>query len=162
MQYNYSYNNDGAGYGLFQFSGARAWNNNTVRFNISENDGRKNGYAGIMLYNGGSGLGDAAIYDNTIYLTPAASGTPVGIYVENSVTNVGIYNNIIQTTGGATLVDVEAKQSSLTLAGNDYYSTGGAFLIKDFAKKYTSLSTWQKATGEEMLTTGNGWNVGAD
>lgn len=158
LQYNYSYDNDGAGYGLFQFSGARAWNNNTVRFNISENDGRKNGYAGIMLYNGGSGVSDAQVYDNTIYLTPAASGTPRGIYVENGVTNVGIYNNIIQTTGGALLVDVEGKQPSLTFAGNDYYASGSAFQIKDFAKTYTSLAAWQKARGEELL---NGRSTGS-
>ncbi|HSU67857.1 MAG TPA: hypothetical protein VLJ39_13355, partial [Tepidisphaeraceae bacterium] len=158
LQYNYSYNNDGAGYGLFEFSGARAWNHNTVAFNISENDGRKNGYGAITLWNGGSGVNNAQVYNNTIYLTPTSAGAR-GIYVENTVSNVGFYDNIIQSTGGATLVDVEGRQSSLSFLGNDYWSTGSAFSIKQFAKKYTSLSSWEKATGSETL---NGKAVGAN
>ena len=42
MQYNYSHDNDGAGYLLAQFTYAREFTNNIVRYNISENDGRKN------------------------------------------------------------------------------------------------------------------------
>ena len=157
LQYNYSYNNDGAGYGLFQFSGARAWNNNTVRFNVSENDARKNSYGAITLYNGGSGINSAQIYQNTIYLTSAAGATASGIDVQTAVSNVAVRNNIIQTTGGALLVDIEAKVSSLLFQGNDYWSSGAAFQIKQMTKTYASLSAWQKGTGEEQL---NGTAIG--
>ena len=47
MQYNYSHDNDGAGYGLYQGSTSAPWSNNVVRYNISQNDGRKNGYGAI-------------------------------------------------------------------------------------------------------------------
>ncbi len=50
VQYNYSHGNDGAGYLLTQFATARRFRNNLIRFNISENDGRANGYAGILSF----------------------------------------------------------------------------------------------------------------
>lgn len=50
MQYNFSANNEGAGYGLFQYYGASLWKNNLIRNNISYNDGRKNGKAGFLMW----------------------------------------------------------------------------------------------------------------
>src|SRR3712207_8524244 len=48
MQYNYSHDNYGAGYLLARYSSAPAMSNLTIRYNISENDGRKNDYGGIL------------------------------------------------------------------------------------------------------------------
>lgn len=50
MQHNYSANNEGAGYGLFQYYGASVWKNNIIRKNTSYNDGRKNGQAGFLMW----------------------------------------------------------------------------------------------------------------
>ena len=50
MQYNYSAHNEGAGYGIFQYAGATAWTNNTIRYNTSYNDGSKNGKCGILMW----------------------------------------------------------------------------------------------------------------
>ena len=50
MQYNYSAYNEGAGYGIFQYAGATAWMNNTIRYNKSYNDGAKNGKCGILMW----------------------------------------------------------------------------------------------------------------
>lgn len=50
MQYNLSANNEGAGYGMFQYYGASDWKNNIVRYNISYNDGTKNGKCGIFIW----------------------------------------------------------------------------------------------------------------
>ncbi len=50
MQYNYSAHNEGAGYGIFQYAGATAWTNNTMRYNTSYNDGSKNGKCGILMW----------------------------------------------------------------------------------------------------------------
>ena len=50
MQYNYSAHNEGAGYGIFQYAGATAWTNNTIRYNSSYNDGSKNGKCGILMW----------------------------------------------------------------------------------------------------------------
>jgi hypothetical protein len=69
MQNNFSANNEGAGYGLFQYSGASVWKNNIVRNNISYNDGRKNGQAGFLMWiaNGSpTPISDCQIYENTV------------------------------------------------------------------------------------------------
>lgn len=50
LQYNFSMYNEGAGYGMFQYAGAKVWNNNIVRYNISYHDGVKNGQSGIFMW----------------------------------------------------------------------------------------------------------------
>ena len=57
VQYNYSHDNDGAGYLLAQFEGGRAFYNNVIRYNVSENDGQKNSYGGIHLWSTGANGG---------------------------------------------------------------------------------------------------------
>ncbi|MCP5097217.1 MAG: right-handed parallel beta-helix repeat-containing protein, partial [Chloroflexi bacterium] len=49
MQYNFSHNNDGAGFLVWQNSGGKPMSNNVVRYNISENDGRHGNYGGITV-----------------------------------------------------------------------------------------------------------------
>jgi len=69
MQHNFSANNEGVGYGLFQYYGASVWKNNIVRNNISYNDGRKNGQAGFLMWIGEGSpepISDCQIYENTV------------------------------------------------------------------------------------------------
>lgn len=46
LQYNYSHENDGAGLLICQQGNAPTQTNNVVRYNISQNDGRKSGWGG--------------------------------------------------------------------------------------------------------------------
>ncbi len=69
MQYNYSANNQGAGYGLFQYYGASVWKNNIIRNNISYDDGRKNGQAGLLMWIAAGtpeSMSDCLITGNTV------------------------------------------------------------------------------------------------
>ena len=68
LQYNLSLNNEGSGIGLFQYGGASRWKNNVVRYNISINDGSKNGKAGILVWSDPSAvpMTDCRVYNNTI------------------------------------------------------------------------------------------------
>lgn len=69
MQNNFSANNEGAGYGLFQYYGASEWKNNIVRNNISFNDGRKNGKAGFLMWiaeGSPAPISDCLITGNTV------------------------------------------------------------------------------------------------
>jgi len=50
LQYNLSANNEGGGYGMFQYAGATEWSKNIIRYNISYNDGTKNGKCGIFMW----------------------------------------------------------------------------------------------------------------
>jgi len=153
LQYNYSHDNAGAGFGLYQFSGARPYNNNAVRYNISENDGRKNGYGAITAwgYNSTS-LQNTEVYNNTVYVSPSGNGKPMAVYVESGTTNLHFFNNIFQVSGGLQLAYIKGTQTGLLFQGNDYWSSGGVFSLKQFTKTYASLAAWQKGTGEEMLS----------
>jgi hypothetical protein len=159
MQYNYSHDNAGPGYGVYQFKGARPLNNLTVRYNLSANDARKNGYGSIDFWNGNgsNGVRNVDVYNNTVYLTPAPGFAPKALRFTTGTTDVTIRNNIFQTTGGVQLADVQAKQTNLQIQGNDYWTTGGAFSLKVFSKTYSSFSAYVAGTGHEKL---NGAVVG--
>ncbi|UJH89717.1 right-handed parallel beta-helix repeat-containing protein [Antarcticibacterium sp. 1MA-6-2] len=70
MQYNYSHDNEGAGYLIGQFGGARPMNNITVRYNISENDAATNG-GSVYLFNGEGiyKMKNIIVHNNTLVLT---------------------------------------------------------------------------------------------
>jgi peptidoglycan hydrolase-like protein with peptidoglycan-binding domain len=79
MQYNYSHDNDGAGYLFAEYAGAAQHANNVVRYNISQNDGRKAGYAGIQFWNGNNSMSGDLVYNNTVYVSPASGGSPLAV-----------------------------------------------------------------------------------
>lgn len=151
MQYNYSHDNDGAGYGLYQGSGVAAWNGNVVRYNVSQNDGRKNSYGAITVWTNGSIFSNCEIYGNTIYLAPSAAGSPRAIRFNSTSTGFHFRNNLILATGGLRLVEVPAGQTDVQFQGNDYYTYGGAFSISWNGTNYTSLSAFATATGQEKV-----------
>ena len=166
MQYNYSHDNAGAGYGVFQFYGAALYLNNVVRYNISQNDGRKNGYGAISIWNGSTdpGITNVDIYNNTLFVSSASAGSPSGIELfGGTVSNVRIGNNCIITTSGVRLVNstlTSTQSATVLFQGNDYWSSGGAFSIYwNNSYNYTSLMAWRTAGMETLDTTNIGLNV---
>lgn len=161
LQYNYAHDNEGPGFGFAQYTGARPFSNNTIRYNISQNDGKKNNTGGIGLWNGGSGISNSHIYNNTVFVTPTAgSPTPQGILFMTPTTNVSIRNNIFITSGAAKMIDVAGGQSNLLFQGNSYWSTTGNFSFRWNGTNYTSLSSWRTATGQEKIgVTNTGFDV---
>jgi hypothetical protein len=147
MQYNYSHDNDGAGYGLYQYPNAPAWSNNVVRYNISQNDGKKNKYGGITIWSGGTGLTNAQIYNNTVFAKSYSGNSNFSIV--SPVSNIYVRNNIFVTTGGATLVSVIPGQSNVRFQGNNYYTSGSSFKITWQGQTYSSLSGWRSGAGQE-------------
>jgi len=153
MQYNYSHDNDGAGYLLAQYGDAPVMKNNIIRYNISENDGRKNSNAGILLWatSSNGGIQNSEIYNNTIYLSPAISGSPTGIFVSSSfISNAKIRNNIIQTTGGLHAVRAVAN-TGVRFEGNAYWDTNNNLKIYWLGSIHTSINAWREATNQEKL-----------
>jgi hypothetical protein len=77
IQYCRSYENQGAGYCIFQYWGASAWHHNIIRWNVSEDDGLvSDGRGGIYVWNssGDSALFyDCLVYGNTVYNTREAA-----------------------------------------------------------------------------------------
>ena len=126
VQYNYSHDNDGPGYLLAQFGGARAFYGNVLRHNVSMNDGRKNHYGGIHLWSTGAsgGITDTTFYANTIFTTHSADGNPAAVDCSSkSIRNIRFYNNRFQTDGKAALVRGKANRNVL-FEGNTFESRG--------------------------------------
>ncbi|WP_162053289.1 right-handed parallel beta-helix repeat-containing protein [Pontibacter pamirensis] len=151
MQYNYSHDNDGAGFLVSQYRGAPPLKNVTIRYNISENDGRKNSYAGILFWSSGSsgGIQDVEVYNNTVYLTPS-SGWPSAIRLFGELyRQVRIRNNVFQTTPGTVkTVTNTADNADILFQGNSYWNAGEDLNIEwEKNKRYTSLEAWRAATG---------------
>ena len=158
LQYNYTHDNDGAGYLLGQYDHARPWNNNTVRYNISENDGLRN-EGGIGLFKGpGTVMDGANIYNNTIYISRQAGNTDAhAVYFtiwNTGIENAVFYNNIIFSTGGVPLVNIPTGYHGF-FAGNIYWSGGSPFSIFYQGTHYTTLDSWRTATGNEKVGTTN-------
>jgi hypothetical protein len=150
-QYNYSHDNDGAGFLLYSGQSNSNHTGNIVRYNISQNDGRKNSYGAIF---GGGRISNDAVYDNTVYLSPSASGTPAAVLFTSVGSGISVRNNVLYVTAGLPLVVAPAVATgSLVFQQNDYYSATGAFSVTWGSTRYTSLATWRTRTGQERLST---------
>jgi hypothetical protein len=156
IQYNYSHGNDGAGYLLAHAPLNDSHARNTVRYNISEDDGRRNSYAAIEVW--GRTIG-AEIHNNTVFVSPAASGTPRAVRVGNVTiadrvaAALHLRNNIFVTAGGLPVLDVSATQATaadLRFEGNDYYASGAALSLAWGSATYATLAAW-RATGQEIV-----------
>jgi hypothetical protein len=131
-----------------------------VRYNVSENDGRRNGYGAFTVWTAGDAIADCDIYGNTIFVAPSAGGTPRAVRFNSPSTDFRFFDNLIVTTGGVPLLDVPGGQTGIVFQGNDYWSSGGAFSILWNGTTYASLQDWAAATGQEMDgATLVGWDV---
>lgn len=159
MQYNYSAENDGAGYLVFDFGAAQfRLADNVVRFNISENDGRKNGYAGIHVNSVGDPVARLHVYHNTVFAGPSdAKNRPQALLIHKSK-DARIHNNLFITTGGCALAEIGNDQNGLHIQGNHYWPADGAFLVHHAGKPFRSLADLRKHTGMERL---DGHDTGA-
>jgi hypothetical protein len=157
VQYNYSHDNDGAGFLLAQSLANDAHARNIVRFNISQNDGRANSYGGIEVW---GRVIAAEIYNNTVFMSGATTGSPRAVRVWNAgvtdrfTSGVHVRNNIFVTTG---LPVIEASAAALAGAvdlrfeGNDYYSGGASPAILWGGTSFAGLAAW-RATGQETMS----------
>lgn len=158
MQYNYSLENDGAGYLVYQFSNSNPGSDNIVRYNISENDGVKNNYAGIMV--GGNSPNDkmenVEIYNNTVYNSQHASGIAFQL-LNTNVENINVRNNIFATSGNVDLIKSPVT-SKIKFQGNNYYSYTGSLNIRWGSTNHSTIASWQAQT--PAIEKVNGVNVG--
>lgn len=147
MQYNYSHDNDGSGFLVGQFEGARPMQNITVRYNISENDAATNG-GSIGLFNGqgASAMKDIYVYHNTLYTEKAAA---IRYITWKPITeNINFNNNILYAANSAALVVIPQGYKG-NFAGNLYYSTGTPKIIYQ-GITYNSLESF-RSTGNETI-----------
>ncbi len=176
MQYNYSHDNDAAGFLLAQYAFApQAMRNIAIRYNISENDCRKLGYGAIHVWNGEDThrISDIHIYQNTIYLdSPAekksaeppgffqlvlnvlgigteSQSNPSAIAVISPTKSVSVHNNLFFTSGGETLVSVVDDQEDIQFLNNAYWSDGQPFYVDWKGVIYKSFAAWMEAANDQ-------------
>lgn len=188
MQYNYSHDNDAAGFLLAQYRHApQAMENIIIRFNISENDCRKKPYGAIHVWNGDTAdrMKNIHIYQNTVYLTPpplerpglfargvGASLRALGLRQPEQVacamaiisptTSVSVYNNLFYTTGGQPLVSVVPGQGVVRFQNNAYWSENGEFHFAWMGSSYRSLADWLHAAADQERLGGHIVAVSSD
>jgi hypothetical protein len=153
MQYNYSHDNYGAGYLLAQYTSAPLMYNITIRYNISENDGRKGDQGSIHLWASSTsgGIQTVKIYNNTIFVKPISGATPKGFYIRSGpMSDLKMWNNIFQTTGGVPIVQVPFNTGSCLFQGNSYWPSGSTFKIIWGSTTYSSLTAWRTGTGNKQ------------
>ncbi|HUR10900.1 MAG TPA: right-handed parallel beta-helix repeat-containing protein [Flavitalea sp.] len=169
LQYNYSYNNEGAGYLLAEFGASFPFTNNTIRFNISINDGRKNSYGAITVWGAGKNfpVTNTAIYNNTIYVDDKKiiDGKPAAITLLGPhFKNVVMANNIVVTKGNVNLIasDTTVNTFAFMLLHNNYYSYSNQYIFQLAGKKIMSLVDWfslypdqEKWNGKSLLLNKN-------
>lgn len=148
LQYNYSYQNDGAGFLVCEYSGAAPNSNNVVRYNISQNDGAKNGYAALSFF---STIG-CLVYGNTTYGSAAA----VNMWDWNG-SQLAFYNNDFFTTGD--LIACSESSNTATFRNNNLHTCGSSWNVWFNGKDYTSVASWessQLAVNPNLASPGNG------
>ena len=147
LQYNYSYHNQGAGYAFFQFLLSTSFEGNTIRYNISQNDGRavgplNSGVGGIHV-RGETGYGPGnTVYGNTIYndLAEAVIFTKVGMKAR-------FCNNIFVTGNGKPLIVglPNPPIRDVQFMNNLYWTQGGPLDVVG----YSTLAAWRLDTYQE-------------
>ena len=155
MQYNYSHGNDGPGYLLA--AAAHKSDNNVIRYNVSENDGRKNGTSGIQIW---GNVTNALINNNTVFLSATGNDQSAAFIAHDEGAggkepwNVLVRDNIFYTTGGAKLVRATTgvvSKGAVKLTGNDYFANGQKFTIQWGNSSFGDITAWQKKTGQETV-----------
>ncbi len=165
IEFCYSHDNEGAGFGLFEYGSPNPWQNNMVRFNISQNDGRKNGYGGLSFWGADAlhPLDQVQVYNNTIFQSAAGliNGQPSAVQTIGSYMNgVDLKNNIFYATGNTRLLDITGTPgpANIIFRNNDYFATNPVFNWSGVS--YGSLTDWRVgAAGQE---TNSGQATGFD
>jgi hypothetical protein len=158
IQYNYTHDNDGPGITLAQYNPVRyAFSNNTVRYNISQNDGRKSvSWSGMLL---AGNIRDSHIYNNTIFGTANSNRLYKALMIVSPTVNFDIRNNLFVTADGMEQVAISDGQINIALQGNAYWGSGLPLNLSWAYSNSKTLADFRKASGQEML---NGMPSGLD
>ncbi len=145
VQYCLSYENQGAGYCIFQYLYASPWHDNVFRFNISVDDGSvSDAGAGLYIWNSSRDSNqfyNSLVYNNTIYNSKVAA---VSFSELSMRKGFAYYNNIF--VGKDSLV--KGEMGNDIFIGNDWWSLKKGFNIKS----KTDFQSWTRQSGKEMLS----------
>ncbi|MES2730871.1 MAG: RICIN domain-containing protein [Bacteroidota bacterium] len=172
IQYCYAHDNEGAGYLIWPTSSVgdaslQGFGNNTVRYNLSEDNGKV--YGGVTYGGGTYTTGPTYVYNNTIRVgSNPAAGSGLTLWNGND-TNQKIYfynNTVVDQYNRGVVSDYSGGDG--VFQGNLYYNRAGELIFMGSypsgsyyymanANGQAAFQAWQDATGQEKY---NGANVG--
>ncbi|WP_426059345.1 right-handed parallel beta-helix repeat-containing protein [Hymenobacter sp. B1770] len=165
MQYNYSHDNGGPGYLLAQYPGAPPMTDLIVRYNVSENDARRDHQGAIAIWSTGSngGIQRASIHNNTVVLSRPANGSyPRAVSIlSDGISGISLRNNLLKTSTGLPIITNHAS-SGVRMEGNLYWSESSQLALQWNGTTFADLASWRTATGQEKLANGRATGLHAD
>ncbi|MFE7853348.1 right-handed parallel beta-helix repeat-containing protein [Streptomyces sp. NPDC057403] len=148
LQYNLSYDNDGAGYLLYSSDTERPSHGNVVRFNVSSRDARRlEPYGGFYI---GGYVRDAKFLHNTVVAARNGSLHTPAVMITPGPRSVSLFNNQF-VTDGAPLVVAVGPLPGIEFRGNHYYAPGAERAVEWQDSFYSSPGEWWAGTGQETL-----------
>jgi hypothetical protein len=148
IQYCYAHDNWGAGF-LFSQQGTLPWEDNVIRYNISEDDAVGAKMGALTFYSEASALGltRGLAYGNTVY---TSAGPALQLTSSPNASDNLVFNNLFVTDGGVPLVwdwTGDTDPRAVLATGNLYWAMDGAFDLQG----RTTLDAWRDETGQERL-----------
>ncbi len=143
IQYCLSYNNEGAGYGVFQYNGAPDWKNNTIRYCVSENDGNVTATGSVYFWNGtiiSDNFQGLEFYNNVVY---NANG-PALSFLDHKNSGFNFRNNIFVSQSNCVHNGINGEN----FQGNCWYSLNGQFRIGNIDYDFEQ---WATSNNQEKL-----------
>ncbi len=149
LQYNYSHDNDGAGYMFYSAEDNGAHRGNTIRYNVSSDDGRR-----LSIYGGISLAGyvhDVEVYHNTVIARTSGTASAPAIRVRGEHTGVAVRNNVLVSDGTALVLAAPYPPDQVRFQGNLYFARSGPWAVGWGATVHSSLPSWRAGTGQERV-----------
>ncbi|TAF44695.1 MAG: T9SS C-terminal target domain-containing protein [Sphingobacteriales bacterium] len=163
IQYCYSHDNEGAGYGLFEYGSVNPHTNNTIRYNISQNDGRKNAFGAFKVWgvNNSHKVTNDNVYGNSVYVNDQnlvdINEPPVGLRIlGNHIQNVKFMNNAfymdnnLDFTRSVSLINqpLNILPGEVLMLNNMYHNAGGGSKFS-WGNLYNTLTDFRNGTLQE-------------
>ncbi|MEW2062368.1 right-handed parallel beta-helix repeat-containing protein [Streptomyces sp. NPDC007002] len=151
IQYNLAFQNDGPGYYVYTDKKNGAHIQNTIRYNVATENGRKLPVNGALAVHG-QDIRNLDIYQNTLVMSDSPNGPGPAVRLRGGQTGVALRNNIL-VTEHAPLITAEAGLGTrdVILQGNDYAASAGPWSIDWAGRSFAGLGAWRDATGQERV-----------
>lgn len=144
-----------------EYGSPNGFSGNVVRYNISQNDARKNGCGAISFYvpDAAHPVTNTRVYNNSVYIDAnnLTNGTPSALFIlSEHYSGVQLSNNIFYAAPGVDLVNSEySLLTSQILLLNNLYFSSSAFHIRWNGSIFNSLEDWISSSPGQETAGGN-------
>jgi len=149
LEDNFSYGNDGPGFLLAQYYGAKPFFNNSIINNISINDARKNDSGAIHIWGPESEeLRNLTIKENKIHIKPSKNGRPRAIMDKGITNNLKIKNNKLINLPNGISIEIDPLQNGFHFDDNSFESLSGKVLWD--GEFFEEIPRWLKSLPQRL------------